>query len=113
MTASTGHGRGRGPMRATVLARELGRLLGVEGPGTWSAHAACRDRRDDLMYPDGDERSAVYVCHAEAARAMCGWCPVRAACLEHALVAGEDHGIWGGTTPDERRAMRRRARKGA
>ncbi|MFN2495926.1 MAG: WhiB family transcriptional regulator [Pseudonocardiaceae bacterium] len=111
MTASTGFGRGRGPMRATVLARELGRLLRAEGPATWTAQAACRDRCDDLMYPDSDEDSVIYQRGVASARAVCAWCPVRLACLEHAVVAGEDHGVWGGTTPAERRAMSRRIRK--
>jgi len=98
-------------MRSTVLARELGRLLRAEGPAIWVAQAACRDRGDDLMYPDGDEASAIYQRGVEAARAVCAWCPVRAACLEHAVAAGEDYGVWGGTTPAQRRAMSRRARK--
>jgi hypothetical protein len=31
-------------------------------------------------------------------------------CLDWALRAGEPAGIWGGTTPDERRLLRRSAR---
>ncbi len=110
MTAGTGFGRGRGPMRTTVLAREFERVLRAEGPGVWSAFAACRGL-GDVMFPDGDECSPVYRRGAEIARAVCAGCPARASCLGHALTAGEDHGVWGGTTPEERRAMRRRARE--
>jgi len=36
---------------------------------------------------------------------LCRTCPVRLACLEHALSEGEHYGIWGGATPDERRRL--------
>jgi WhiB family transcriptional regulator, redox-sensing transcriptional regulator len=42
------------------------------------------------------------------ALALCATCPVRAQCLEYALRNKESHGIWGGTTPEERRRIRRR-----
>ena len=41
------------------------------------------------------------------AKAVCADCPVREACLAYAINTGEDFGVWGGTTPDERRALRR------
>jgi WhiB family transcriptional regulator, redox-sensing transcriptional regulator len=40
------------------------------------------------------------------ATAVCGRCPVRRSCLSYALRTGPG-GIWGGTTTDEHRAMRR------
>lgn len=46
--------------------------------------------------PPGDrERQA-------AAVEACGWCPVRAHCLEYATAAREREGIWGGLTARER-----------
>jgi len=54
---------------------------------------------------------------AATARRICGACPVRLQCLDYAP-AGADTwggittGIWGGTTPCERAAMRQ-ARKAA
>jgi WhiB family transcriptional regulator, redox-sensing transcriptional regulator len=41
-----------------------------------------------------------------AAKAVCRACAVRAACLSFGLQTSQD-GIWGGTTPEERRALRR------
>jgi hypothetical protein len=35
----------------------------------------------------------------------CLACPVRPACLRYALVAGEEHGVWGGLRPCERRDL--------
>ena len=42
------------------------------------------------------------------ARQLCAECPVQAVCLEYALDAREPFGVWGGTTPGERRRMLRR-----
>lgn len=42
---------------------------------------------------------------ADAALAMCRSCDVQGACLAWALEAGDCNGVWGATTPRERRAM--------
>lgn len=51
--------------------------------------------------------------HGDAARtaaavAACSSCRVLEACRDYALAAGEEHGVWGGTTPADRGAARRR-----
>ncbi|MFD2081569.1 Transcription factor WhiB [Actinopolymorpha cephalotaxi] len=67
----------------------------------------CRqpEANPDAWYP---ERQAPDFLAAEADR-LCGPCPVRAACLELAVrheARGLDAwGIWGGTTPDQRRPL--------
>lgn len=43
---------------------------------------------------------------AKIAKIICGECPVKDPCLEFALEHG-DIGIWGGTTNDDRRRIRR------
>lgn len=43
----------------------------------------------------------------KAAKAICARCPVSEECLEFGM--DERAGIWGGTTPDERKALRRQA----
>lgn len=40
--------------------------------------------------------------------AMCGECSVRSQCLEFALSIDAQYGIFGGTTPEERRRIARR-----
>lgn len=45
-----------------------------------------------------------------AAKAVCQGCPVMLACRQYALV-WESEGVWGGLSPDERRAERRGQRK--
>jgi hypothetical protein len=42
---------------------------------------------------------------ADAAVALCRTCDVQGACLAWALDVGDCHGVWGATTPRERRAM--------
>lgn len=72
----------------------------------WVTRAACQDAADpDLHFPGGREDSPAYRVQAEAARRVCGTCPVKTACLAWALTH-EQHGIWGGTTPGERQELR-------
>jgi WhiB family redox-sensing transcriptional regulator len=59
----------------------------------------------ELFFPVGEAGPALM--QAEAAKRICASCPVRANCLASALRAGESAGIWGGTTPEERRILRR------
>jgi hypothetical protein len=42
---------------------------------------------------------------ADAAVALCRTCDVQGSCLAWALEVGDCHGVWGATTPRERRAM--------
>jgi hypothetical protein len=42
---------------------------------------------------------------ADPAVALCRTCDVQGACLAWALQVGDCHGVWGATTPRERRAM--------
>jgi WhiB family redox-sensing transcriptional regulator len=41
------------------------------------------------------------------AKAVCRVCDVQKQCLEYALTTNQDSGIWGGTSEEERRALRR------
>jgi len=38
---------------------------------------------------------------------VCEACPVQAACLQFALATNQDSGIWGGSTEEDRRKLRR------
>lgn len=79
-------------------------------PEPWMARGSCRGSRLDpgAWFPDKGEHGG----RTDAAKAICGACPVRAACLAYALARHEGHGIWGGLTAEERNrpdqvAMRR------
>ncbi|ALU92258.1 WhiB family transcriptional regulator [Streptomyces sp. TSRI0445] len=77
----------------------------------WRLHAACREEDPDLFFPIGSTGPAVV--QTEEAKAVCRTCPVQAACLEWALENGQDSGIWGGLSENERRALKRRSRRRA
>ncbi|MBW8482039.1 WhiB family transcriptional regulator [Actinomadura parmotrematis] len=74
----------------------------------WSDHAICRGADPDLFFPIG-YAAPILREQEERAKAVCGHCPVVGACLSWALRVGEPDGIWGGTTPEERRLLRRAA----
>ncbi|MEV5168234.1 WhiB family transcriptional regulator [Streptomyces werraensis] len=42
----------------------------------------------------------------DAAVRMCRTCPLLEACAEYAIAEREPHGVWGGTTPADRRSFR-------
>ena len=41
------------------------------------------------------------------AKQVCAECDARVECLEYAISTNQDSGIWGGTSEEERRQMRR------
>ena len=69
----------------------------------WRGHAACRDADPELFFPDDDIRSARV--QVKMAKLICRGCPVSATCLNWALASGQEAGIWGGLTEDERRRL--------
>jgi WhiB family redox-sensing transcriptional regulator len=69
----------------------------------WMAEGKCADTPPSTFFPsDG--------VGVDAARRICADCPVKAPCLEYALVNRIDHGVWGGTSERERRRILRRRR---
>ncbi|WP_438490818.1 WhiB family transcriptional regulator [Streptomyces sp. S186] len=82
----------------------------------WRHRAVCREEDPDLFFPLGNTGPALL--QIEEAKAVCRRCPVIEHCLQWALEAHQEHGVWGGTSEDERRALkraaaRRRARRAA
>ena len=70
----------------------------------WRAEAACLGTDLRLWFPLPSAYGVAY----ERARAICDGCPVRTDCLAVALAGPPegDVGIWAGTSPDERAALR-------
>ncbi len=77
----------------------------------WWREGACQSADPDMFFPISSHGAA----SAETRRAkrVCAGCQVRFECLEYALRTRQQHGIWGGTTEDERRLLQNRARKAA
>ncbi len=66
---------------------------------SWHEQAACRGLGPGMFYPE--EERADY----DTARQFCASCPVIESCA--ATGAHEGHGIWGGTTPNQRHSRHR------
>ena len=71
----------------------------------WRAVARCRGTDPNLFYPIGRGRQADQ--QIEAAKAVCNGCPSADACLAHAMSTRQHRGVWGGTSPEERRRLAR------
>lgn len=72
----------------------------------WRHRAFCRDGDPELFFPIGNTGPALQ--QIEEAKAVCRRCPVTQDCLTWALETGQDAGVWGGLSEDERRALKRR-----
>jgi WhiB family redox-sensing transcriptional regulator len=77
----------------------------------WVHRARCKDEDPELFFPIGTTGPAAT--QIEQAKAICMQCPVRDQCLEWALATGQDAGVWGGMSEEERRALRRVRRREA
>ena len=76
--------------------------LSPDGPDWWG-YASCPETDPEIFYPPRGASPA-------PARRVCMGCAVRAACLEYALSARISEGVWGGKTPQQRRAILRERR---
>ncbi len=72
----------------------------------WQQLARCKGVDPEVFHPAPEE-------DGRDAKQICTLCPVREACLEHALSAREKFGVWGGYTERERRREIRRRRRSA
>lgn len=77
----------------------------------WVHRARCKDEDPELFFPIGTTGPAA--AQIERAKAICMQCEVRVHCLEWALATGQDAGVWGGMSEEERRALRRARRREA
>ena len=88
--------------------------MAIESPRSWDAHlswrqdAECRDLDPNLFFPVGVTGAAVD--QIAAAKGICSGCPVRSECLDFAITTNQEFGVWGGTSEDERRVLRRQWR---
>ena len=71
----------------------------------WRDLAACRDTDPDLFFPVGTTGPAVE--QIDSAKAVCTECDAQEECLDLAVVTNQDSGVWGGTSEEERRVLRR------
>ncbi len=81
-------------------------LPAQDAPGVmdWMSRGACLREDPELFFPIAAGGPALE--QINAAKRVCLRCPVRTACLSFGLKTAQE-GIWGGATPEERRAMRK------
>ena len=77
----------------------------------WRSSAACLSADPDLFFPISSTGPAER--QIARAKVICAGCPVRIQCLDFALTHDQTHGIWGGTTAEDRQRDRRRRRRQA
>jgi WhiB family redox-sensing transcriptional regulator len=75
----------------------------------WVHRARCKNEDPELFFPIGTTGPAAI--QIERAKAVCSQCEVRSECLEWAMGTGQDAGVWGGLSEEERRALRRARRR--
>ncbi len=68
----------------------------------WMEKAKCKDLDTDIFFPEIRSKPKVKI-----AKAICSNCHVRRECLDYALGADLDYGIWGGLTWLERINLKR------
>lgn len=102
--------RGRAPDRAGRVRVAFGPVHPGAGEPVhdWRDLAACRGVDPDLFFPVGTTGPALE--QVQQAKAVCATCPVARDCLRFAVSTGQEYGIWGGTTGEERRALAHRPR---
>jgi WhiB family transcriptional regulator, redox-sensing transcriptional regulator len=88
---------------STVTAVPLG-----DGPVDWLDQAACRGSDPELFFPASHVSATAGRAQVEAAKKICRCCPVKGTCLSWAFDNGQEAGIWGGLTEEERRRLGRR-----
>ena len=70
----------------------------------WRDQAACGHADPDMFFPIGTGEPALR--QIDEAKRICQACPARTPCLAWALDHGVAHGVWGGTTEEERCVLR-------
>jgi WhiB family transcriptional regulator, redox-sensing transcriptional regulator len=78
----------------------------IHDDSDWRSRGACVTADPDLFFPLSSSGPALE--QQAQAKAVCAGCGVRQECLAFALATHQLHGIWGGTSEQERALLRRR-----
>lgn len=72
----------------------------------WHIRAACRGPHNSIFFPPSRlERRPDKRRREQRAKEICAQCVVLRECRDYAMDIREQHGIWGGLTEKERRAL--------
>lgn len=93
------------PMMFERIAKKVAAKPGNQMDIKWRGVASCLDTDPELFFPVG--ATGLAVTQIEEAREVCMGCACQEKCLEFALRTNQDAGVWGGSSEEERRHLRR------
>jgi WhiB family redox-sensing transcriptional regulator len=89
------------------MARSASQLQPISEVWEWQLLGRCRDRSGtQFFHPDDDLGRISRRLRESAAKRVCRSCPVRPQCATHALTVGEEYGVWGGFSENDRYLLR-------
>jgi len=102
----------RGQVAQLKGRRPVNKVTAAQGVDSmdWRHRAACRDEDPELFFPVGTVGPARW--QIAEAKSVCRGCTVASICLRWALETGQDAGVWGGMSEEDRRALKRRQQGG-
>lgn len=71
----------------------------------WRSQAACGEHSPDLFFPAAEAPAGLVRVQEATAKAVCRSCPVAGVCLSTALAQRWSHGVRGGLSAEDRRAV--------
>ena len=80
-----------------------GQITTVQRPPQWHEQANCAGVDPELFFPETGRKTKA----SRQAKKICFRCDVRNECLQWALDNNEVHGVYGGTTPEQRKQIHR------
>ncbi len=96
------------------MAKFPSRLQPLSDAWEWQRYGRCRDRSGvQFFHPEDDPGRISRRLREIAAKQICQECPVRPQCATHALVIGEEYGIWGGFSENERQLLQEKGWRAA
>jgi WhiB family redox-sensing transcriptional regulator len=89
------------------MPKTMTKLQPISEAWEWQIMGRCRDRQGaQFFHPDDDLGRISRRLREAAAKRVCQSCPVRVQCATHALTVGEEYGVWGGYSENDRAALR-------
>lgn len=89
------------------MAKSASQLQPISEVWEWQLLGRCRDRSGtQFFHPDDDLGRISRRLREAAAKRVCRSCPVQRQCATHALTVGEEYGVWGGFSENDRYLLR-------
>jgi WhiB family redox-sensing transcriptional regulator len=83
-------------------------LKPVHDQWEWQYQGACNGVDTDSFFLEENMRGKTKRNREQSAIAICNTCPVKQACLDHALKVPEVYGVWGGMNEERRHELAKR-----